>query len=210
MRSDDEPRDPDSRWDAIKADRRTVEEHLGEVMRDLQHVDPDTAEASRLRSEANRLREERQRLADEAGRVGLTVALPHAEPDSERERDRRRIALQILAVVAPWRDARPDMDQEECEQFRVRGQALLNYLDVAVLPYPDLRAALAAARLELASERSEDSVPPLRSGQEPLSTLELFEALPHDRIALAGDVLQAGPVVDGHQAPPVADDAKPS
>ena len=78
---------------------------------------------------------------------------PPAVADLEREMDRRRIALQIMAVVVPWRDAVRELPLEECDLFLVRAHALLNYLDVAVMPYPDLQDALAAARSELASER---------------------------------------------------------
>lgn len=127
-------------------------------MRDILLVPSDTPEASRLRSEAARLREEQQRLTDEAGRIERGVAtLPPAVADIEREMERRRISLQILAVVVPWRDALRDLDVEECELFRVRGHALLNYLDVAVMPYPDLQDELAAARSELASGRPSTS-----------------------------------------------------
>ena len=78
---------------------------------------------------------------------------PPAVVDIERARERRRIGLQILAVVVPWRDALRELDVAECDLFRVRAHALLNYLDVAVKPFPDLQLALARARLELAQER---------------------------------------------------------
>lgn len=154
MRTADESRDPDSRRDDVEAERRAVEEDSRAVMRDIQLVPAGTTEASQLRREASHLREKQQRLTDEAGRNGRSVAkLPHAVTDIEREMERRRIALQILAVVVPWRDALRELDVAECDLFRVRAHALLNYLDVAVMPYPDLQDALAAARSELASER---------------------------------------------------------
>jgi len=65
---------------------------------------------------------------------------------------RQRIALQIRAVVVPYRIEQERNDREVCEMFRVRAHALLNYLDAAVGPYPDLQDALAAARTELASD----------------------------------------------------------
>ena len=209
MRTDDDARDPDSRRDDVEADQRTVEEHLRAVMRDIQHAPPGTTEASQLATEAGRLREEQRRLTDEISRLERQVAtLPPAPADLEREIERRRIALQILAVVVPWRDALSDLDVEECDLFRVRGHALLNYLDAAVMPYPDLQDALAAARSELARERPTSGSRRLPLRQEPLSTLELLEALPHDGVALAGDLLQTGPIVNGHQAPPIADETE--
>lgn len=154
MRTDSDSRDSDPRSVDVETERRAVEENLLAVMRDIQLLPAGTTEANQLRKEASRLRTEQQRLADEAGRIERSVAeLPHAVASIEREMERRRIALQILAVVVPWRDALRDLDAEECNLFRVRGQALLNYLDVAVMPYPDLQGELAAARSELASER---------------------------------------------------------
>ena len=210
MSTDDDSQAPDSRWDDIETDRRAVEAHLRPVMRDIQLAPPSTTEANQLATEAGRLRKEQQRLTDEAGLNGLSAeTLPHALAGNEREMERRRIALQILAVVVPWRDALCDLDVEECNLFRVRGHALLNYLDAAVMPYPDLQDALAAARSELAGKRPTTGSRHLPLRLEPLSTLELLEALPHDGVALAGDALQTGPIVDGHQATSIADETEP-
>lgn len=154
MRENADPPNPDSRWEEIERDRRVVEEHLDAVMRDIQLVPAGTTEAGQLHDEARRLGDEHQRLGDEAARIRPGVVRhPRAVADIERVRERRRIGLQILAVVVPWRDAFPDMYREECDLFRVRAHALLNYLDVAVLPYPDLREALADAKKELAWEQ---------------------------------------------------------
>lgn len=147
METNSDSTDLDSRRDAVEADQRAVEEHLRAVMGEVQLVPADTTEGSRLRAEASRLREERQRLTDEADRIARRSVA--AVTNIESERDRRRIALQILAVVVPWRDALPNLDFEQADLFRVRGHALLNYLDVAVMPYPELQDALAAARAEL-------------------------------------------------------------
>lgn len=99
------------------------------------------------------LRAEHQRVTDEAGRNGRSVAaLHHAVTGIEGVLERKRIALQILAVMVPWRHELPQMDPADCDMFRARAHALLNYLDVAVMPYPDLQDALAAARAELASQ----------------------------------------------------------
>lgn len=153
MKTADESRDPDSRSHDVGAVRRAVEEDPRTVMRDIQLVHSGTTEASQLRRKARRLRKEQQRLTDEAGRNGLSVeTLPHAVAGNEREMERRRIALQILAVVVPWRGALREMDVAESNLFRVRGHALLNHLGAAVMPYPDLQNALAAARSELGWE----------------------------------------------------------
>ena len=68
--------------------------------------------------------------------------------------ERERIALQIQAVVVPYRIELERNDRDVCELYRVRAHALLNYLDAAVGPYPDLQDALAAARAELVSDMS--------------------------------------------------------
>ena len=105
------------------------------------------------RAVTEHLRDEHRRLTDEAARNGRSVAgLPHVT-GIERVMERKRIARQILAVVVPWRHEMPLMDPADCDLFRVRARALLNYLDVAVLPYPDLQDALAAARAELEPQR---------------------------------------------------------
>ena len=155
MKAAHESQDPGSRWDDIAAERSAVEGELRAVRRHIEAVPGGSVEARQLRREAGRLRDEHQRLTAEADRNGLSVAtLPRAPTGIEHEMERRRIALQILAVVIPWRDALREMDSEECNLFRVRAHALLNYLDVAVMPHhPDLQDALAAARAELGSER---------------------------------------------------------
>ncbi|MDX6534841.1 MAG: hypothetical protein QOF68_2585 [Gaiellales bacterium] len=63
--------------------------------------------------------------------------------------ERERIALQIQAVVAPYRDHLVTDDPAVCDGYRLRARSLLDGLDTAVVPFPDLLASLAAARAEL-------------------------------------------------------------
>ena len=65
------------------------------------------------------------------------------------ELERARIALQIQAVVAPYRDHLVTDDPALCDGYRLRARSLLDGLDTAVVPFPDLRASLSAARAEL-------------------------------------------------------------
>ena len=63
--------------------------------------------------------------------------------------ERARIALQIQAVVVPYRDHLVTDDPDVCDGYRLRSRSLLDGLDTAVVPFPDLRASLSAARAEL-------------------------------------------------------------
>ena len=63
--------------------------------------------------------------------------------------ERERIALQIQAVVAPYRDHLVTEDTEVRDGYRLRATILLDGLDIAALPFPDLRDRLFAARAEL-------------------------------------------------------------
>jgi hypothetical protein len=63
--------------------------------------------------------------------------------------ERERIALQIQAVVAPYRDHLVTDDPAVCDGYRLRARSLLDGLDTAVVPFPDLLASLSAARAEL-------------------------------------------------------------
>jgi hypothetical protein len=63
--------------------------------------------------------------------------------------ERRRIALQIRAVVVPYRDDALTEESGLLAGYRLRASGLLDDLDIAVLPFPDLRARLSAARVEL-------------------------------------------------------------
>ncbi len=63
--------------------------------------------------------------------------------------EQERIALQIRAVVAPYRDHLVTDDPAVCDGYRLRARSLLDGLDTAVIPFPDLLASLTAARAEL-------------------------------------------------------------
>jgi hypothetical protein len=63
--------------------------------------------------------------------------------------ERERVALQIQAVVVPYRDPHVAGDPAICDGYRLRARSLLDGLDAAVVPFPDLRARLSAARAEL-------------------------------------------------------------
>ena len=66
--------------------------------------------------------------------------------------DRRRIALQIQAILLPYRVERRRRDSRVMEQFRERARVLLNDLDESAGTGAELRRALSDARRELESE----------------------------------------------------------
>jgi hypothetical protein len=66
--------------------------------------------------------------------------------------ERERIALQIQAVVVPYRDAQVRSDSRICAGYRLRAGTLLDGLDSAAQPFPDLQDRLFAARAELELE----------------------------------------------------------
>lgn len=68
--------------------------------------------------------------------------------------DRRRIALQIQAILLPYRVERRRRSSRVMEQFRERAHALLNDLDESVGTDTELRQALGDARQEL--DRDDD------------------------------------------------------
>ena len=59
-----------------------------------------------------------------------------------------RIALQIQAVVAPYDESVRD-DVWARAEYRLRARTLLDDLDVAARPFPDLQDSLIATRAEL-------------------------------------------------------------
>ena len=63
--------------------------------------------------------------------------------------ERARIALQIQAVVAPYRDHLMRDHAGSWDGYRLRAKALLDGLDTAARPFPDLQDSLSAARVEL-------------------------------------------------------------
>ena len=66
--------------------------------------------------------------------------------------DRRRIALQIQAILLPYRVERRRRDSRVMEQFRERARVLLNDLDESAGTDAELRRALSDARRELESD----------------------------------------------------------
>lgn len=63
--------------------------------------------------------------------------------------DRRRIELQIRTVVVTYRVEQRRRDSPTMEAFRVQARQLLDNLQEAVRPYPDLEARLDEVRQEL-------------------------------------------------------------
>ena len=66
--------------------------------------------------------------------------------------DRRRIALQIQAILLPYRVERRRRNSRVMEQFRERARVLLNDLDESAGTDAELRRALSDARRELESD----------------------------------------------------------
>ena len=62
--------------------------------------------------------------------------------------ERERIVLEIRAVVEPYEEAVRD-GVEAGAEYRLRAQPLLDRLEVAARPFPDLQDKLVAARAEL-------------------------------------------------------------
>jgi len=60
-----------------------------------------------------------------------------------------RVALQLRAIVAPYRDPLLQDDPLNRDDYRQRAARLLEGLENAAAPYPDLEAKLAEARAEL-------------------------------------------------------------
>ena len=69
------------------------------------------------------------------------------EPDAASERE--RIALQIQAVVAPYSADLVRDDPAGWDGYRLRARSLLDGLDAAARPFPDLQGRLSAARSQL-------------------------------------------------------------
>jgi len=63
--------------------------------------------------------------------------------------ERRRIALQIRAVRVTFRIERPRGSPEAMAAFRSRAMELLDGLEEAVRPFPELEDALAETRAEV-------------------------------------------------------------
>ena len=73
--------------------------------------------------------------------------------------DRRRIELQIRAVLVTYRIERGRRDAPTMQLFLGRATALLDGIGAEVQAYPDLAARLLDARQELADAGSSSSSP---------------------------------------------------
>ncbi len=63
--------------------------------------------------------------------------------------DKRRVALQIRAILIPFRVERRRRDTATMEQFRLRARQMMDGLDESVEGDAELRKALADARQEI-------------------------------------------------------------
>jgi hypothetical protein len=63
--------------------------------------------------------------------------------------DRRRVALQIRAILVPYRVERRRRDSATMEQFRLRARFMIDGLEESVGADPELQKALADARQEI-------------------------------------------------------------
>ena len=63
--------------------------------------------------------------------------------------DRRRIALQIRAILVPYRVERGRRGAASMEEFRVRARRMMDELEASAEGDPELRKALADARREI-------------------------------------------------------------
>ena len=63
--------------------------------------------------------------------------------------DRRQVALQIRAILIPYRVERRRRDSATLEQFRLRARRMMDELEESVEGDPALQKALADARREI-------------------------------------------------------------
>ena len=78
----------------------------------------------------------------------LALAVRNSSLESQ-PLDRRRVALQIRAILIPFRVERRRRDSATMEQFRVRARQMMDALEERVQGDPELRKALADARREI-------------------------------------------------------------
>jgi len=74
--------------------------------------------------------------------------------------DRRRIELQLRAILLTYRVEHRRRDSSTMREFRERAYVLLDGLEAAVAEMPDLRAALTSAREELLDDDSPPRLDP--------------------------------------------------
>ena len=65
--------------------------------------------------------------------------------------DRRRIELQIDAILVPFRIERTRRSHSTMDEFRARAHSILGGLEADARPYPDIEARLVEVRRELDS-----------------------------------------------------------
>ena len=63
--------------------------------------------------------------------------------------DRRRIELQIDAILIPFRIERTRRDSSTMDEFRAHARSILDELEDEASEYPDLEARVMALRREL-------------------------------------------------------------
>jgi hypothetical protein len=67
--------------------------------------------------------------------------------------DKRRLALQLRAIRVILRVEQPRHDAATMNDVRARARQMLDELEEAVQPFPDLKDELAGLRLEVEEER---------------------------------------------------------
>ena len=75
-----------------------------------------------------------------------------AEASEGDAMDRRRIELQIDAVLVPFRIERTRRGRSTMDEFRARARSILDGIEEDARHYPDLEARLVEVRRELDSQ----------------------------------------------------------
>lgn len=68
--------------------------------------------------------------------------------------NRRRIALQIRAIIVPYRVERHRRDSATMAEFRLRARRMMDELEEVAASDPDLAKALAEARAEIDADEA--------------------------------------------------------
>jgi hypothetical protein len=66
--------------------------------------------------------------------------------------DRRRVGLQIRAILVPYRVERRRRDGATMQEFRLRARQMIDALEPRVKADPELQQALSDARAEIESD----------------------------------------------------------